>query len=133
MSTLLQDLRYALRMLAKNPGFTAVSVISIALGIGINTTLFSFVNAALFRPLPFAQPEQLVRVWDGNSSSYPDYLRYREGAGVFAGLAAYAQRPMSLVINGQSERIYGEFVSGNYFEVLKASPTLGRTFSAEED
>jgi predicted permease len=129
----LQDLRYAGRMLRKNPGFTAVSVLSIALGIGINTTLFSFVNAALFRPLPFAQPEQLVRVWDGNSSSYPDYLRYREGAAGFTGLAAYAQRPMSLAINGQSERIYGEFVSGNYFEVLKASPALGRTFSVAED
>src|SRR6185295_12130412 len=125
MSTLLQDLRYALRMLAKNPGFTAVSAISIALGIGINTTLFSFVNAALFRPLPFADPDQLVRVWDGMSVSYPDYLVYRNESGVFTGLAAYAQRPLSLVINGESERIYGEFVSGNYFEVLKANPALG--------
>lgn len=133
MHTLLQDLRYALRMLWKNPGFTAVSAVSIALGIGINTTLFSFVNAALFRPLPFASPEQLVRVWDGNSVSYPDYLRYRDGAGTFTGLAAYAQRPMSLVINGQSERIYGELVSGNYFDVLSASPALGRRFSVDED
>jgi predicted permease len=133
MNTLLQDLRYALRMLRKSPGFTAVSVISIALGIGINTTLFSFVNAALFRPLPFANPEQLVRVWDGNSSSYPDYLAYRNETKAFTGLAAYAQRPMSLLINGESERIYGEFVSGNYFEVLKANPSLGRSFTAEED
>ncbi|HXD34165.1 MAG TPA: ABC transporter permease [Pyrinomonadaceae bacterium] len=133
MATLLQDLRYAMRMLAKNPGFTAVSVVSIALGIGINTTLFSFVNAALFRPLPFPEPNQLARVWDGQSISYPDYVRYRDRVTEFAGLAAYAQRPLSLVINGQSERVYGEFVSGNYFEVLKANPVLGRSFSAEED
>ena len=133
MHIFIQDLRYALRMLRKNPGFTLVAVVSIALGIGVNSTLFSFVNAALFRPLPFPNPEQLVRVWDGNAVSYPDYVAYRDETRVFAGLAAYAQRPMSLVINGESERVSGEFVSGNYFDVLKTNPALGRVFSAEED
>jgi len=133
METLLTDLRYGLRSLIKQPGFTAVAVLSIALGIGVNTTIFSFVNAALFRPLPFAEPERLVRVWDGNSVSYPDYVAYRDDTRVFSGLAAYAQRPMSLVVNGESERIEGEFVSGNYFDVLKANPALGRGFLAEED
>ena len=113
METLLRDIRYGIRSLVKQPGFTAVAVLSIALGIGANTTIFSFVNAALFRPLPFAEPDRLVRVWDGNSVSYPDYIAYRDDSRVFSGLAAYAQRPMSLVVNGESERIYGEFVSGN--------------------
>src|SRR5882672_10126931 len=122
MDTLIKDLRYGIKSLLKHPGFTAVAVLSIALGIGVNTTIFSFINAALFRPLPFAEPEQLVRVWDGNASSYPDYVAYRDDTKVFSGLAAYAQRPMSLVINGQSERISGEFVSANYFEVLKTNP-----------
>jgi predicted permease len=133
MDTLIKDLRYAMRTLVKQPGFTAVAVLSIALGIGVNTTIFSFINAALFRPLPFAEPDRLVRVWDGNSVSYPDYVAYRDETRVFSGLAAYAQRPMSLVVNGQSERIYAEFVSGNYFDVLKANPALGRGFLAEED
>ena len=133
METLLQDLRYGLRSLAKRPSFAAVAVISLALGIGVNTTIFSFVNAALFRPLPFAEPDQLVRVWDGNAVSYPDYVAYRNETGALLGLAAYAQRPMSLVVNGQSERVVGEFVSGNYFDVLKANPILGRGFLPEED
>lgn len=133
MDTLIKDLRYAMRSLVKQPGFAAVAVLSIALGIGVNTTIFSFVNAALFRPLPFAEPGRLVRVWDGNSVSYPDYVAYRDDTRVFSGLAAYAQRSMSLVVNGESELINGEFVSGNYFDVLKANPALGRGFLAEED
>ncbi len=133
MDTLTKDLLYALRSLVRQPSFTAVAVLSIALGIGVNVTIFSFINAALLRPLPFAEPDRLVRVWDGNSVSYPDYTAYRDDTSVFSGLAAYAQRPMTLVVNGQSERIYGEFVSGNYFDVLKVNPTLGRTFLPEED
>jgi predicted permease len=133
MDALLKDLRYGIRSLVKQPAFTAVAVLSIALGIGVNTTIFSFINSALFRPLPFAEPDRLVRVWDGNAISYPDYVAYRDDTKVFSGLAAYTQRPMSLAVNGQSERIFGEFVSGNYFDVLKASPALGRGFLAEED
>ena len=133
MDTLIKDLRYGMRSLVKQPGFTAVAVLSIALGIGVNTTIFSFINATLFRPLPFADPDRLVRVWDGMAVSYPDYVAYRDETRVFSGLAAYAQRSMSLVVNGESERIYGEFVSGNYFDVLKANPALGRGFLAEED
>src|SRR5438094_1810649 len=117
MDTLIRDLRYGIRSLVKQPGFTAVAVLSIALGIGVNTTIFSFINAALFRPLPFAEPDRLVRVWDGMAVSYPDYVAYRNDSRVFSGLAAYAQRPMSLVLSGESERIYGEFVSGNYFDL----------------
>ena len=122
-----------MRSLVKQPGFTLVAVLSIALGIGVNITIFSFVNAALFRPLPFSEPDRLARVWDGNSVSYPDYIAYRDGTGAFSSLAAYAQRPMSLTVNGQSNRVWSEFVSGNYFDVLKANPSVGRTFLSEED
>jgi predicted permease len=133
METFFRDVRYGVRSLLKQPGFAAVAVLSIALGIGVNTTIFSFINAALFRPLPFAEPDRLVRVWDGQAASYPDYVAYRDETKVFSGLAAYAQRSMSLVVNGESELINGEFVSGNYFDVLKANPALGRGFLAEED
>jgi len=133
MDTLIKDLRYGMRGLVKQPGFTAVAVLSIALGIGVNITIFSFVNAALFRPLPFSEPDRLARVWDGNSVSYPDYIAYRDGTTAFSGLTAYAQRPMSLTVNGQSNRDWSEFVSGNYFDVLKANPALGRPFLGEED
>lgn len=133
METLIKDIRYGIRSLLKQPGFAAVAVLSIALGIGVNTTIFSFVNAALFRPLPFPEPDELVRVWDGNASSYPDYVAYRDESHAFSGLIAYAQRPLSLNVNGQSERIYGEIVSGNYFDVLKAKPAIGRGFLEEED
>lgn len=133
METLLQDLKYAFRNLTRRPGFAAVAVFSLALGMGVNTTIFSFVNAALFRPVPFPDPDRLVRVWDGMAVSYPDYVAYRNETKVFSGLTAYAQRPMSMVVNGESERIFGEFVAGNYFDVLKVNPILGRGFLPEED
>lgn len=90
MDSLIKDLRYGMRGLVKQPGFTAVAVLSIALGIGVNITIFSFVNAALFRPLPFSEPDRLARVWDSNAVSYPDYIAYRDGTTAFSGLAAYA-------------------------------------------
>ncbi len=133
METLLKDLRYGIRSLLKQPGFASVAVLSIALGIGVNTTIFSFVNATLFRPLPFPESDQLVRLWDGNSASYPDYVAYRDESKVFSSLVAYAQRPLSLNVNGESERIYGEIVTGNYFDVLKVKPAIGRGFLEEED
>jgi predicted permease len=133
MDTLFKDLRYGIKSLLKHPAFTAVAVLSIALGIGVNTTIFSFVNAGLFRPLPFPDSRQLVRLWDGNSTSYPDYVAYRDQSKVFSGLAAYAQRPMNVTVNGESKRINGELVSGNYFDVLRVRPALGRAFLEEED
>jgi len=133
MKGIFKDISFGIKSLLKQPGFLAVCVLSIALGIGVNTTIFSFINTALFRPLPFSDSQELVRVWDGNSSSYPDYTAYRDESKVFAGLAAYAQRPLNLSVNGESQRIWGEIVTGNYFDVLKVKPALGRAFLAEED
>ncbi|MGH9940810.1 MAG: ABC transporter permease, partial [Pyrinomonadaceae bacterium] len=135
MKTIWQDVRYGVRMLARSKGFTLVAVLSIALGIGVNTTIFSFVNAALLRPLAAPRPEQLVRLWEGQSSaaSYPDYVAYRDEAQAFANLAAYTQRAMSLTLGDETERIWGEIVTGNYFDVFATPPARGRGFLPEED
>ncbi|MFN2455431.1 MAG: ABC transporter permease [Pyrinomonadaceae bacterium] len=141
MENLSQDVRYGARMLRRNPGFTIIAALSLAIGIGANTTIFSVVNALLLRPLPVANPSRLVNVHsispDGSSFhsfSYPNYVDYREqSAKVFDGLLAYTGEPLSLSANGQSERIFGELVSGNFFDVLGVRPALGRFFVAEED
>jgi predicted permease len=133
MKTIWQDLHYGVRMLARSKGFTLVAVLSIALGIGVNTTIFTFVNTALFRPLPVPRAGELVRLWDGQASSYPDYTAYRDESGVFAGLAAYTQRSMSLTSGAETEQVWGEIVTGNYFDVLATPPAQGRGFLPEED
>ncbi len=140
MNTLWQDLRYGLRGLLKNPGFTAVALLSLAIGIGANTTIFSLINALLLRPLPVAAPERLVNVHatnaDGSSFhsfSYPDYLDYRDQSNVFDGLAAYTINTYSMTTGGQSERIFGLVASENFFSVMEVRASFGRLFTAEED
>ena len=139
MDNLLKDARYGLRALLKSRGFTAVAVLSLGLGIGVNTTLFSLVNAVLFRPLPVSHPEQLVTVYTGrkdflySTTSYPDYLDFRDQAGVFSGLAAHSMMSASLSREGQSQLLRGEVVSGNYFEVLGVKAFLGRTLTPADD
>jgi len=145
MGSLLQDLRYGVRMLAKNPGFTAIGVISLGLGIGANTTIFSFVNALLFRPPAVEAPSQLVEVWNLNKHgsglehylplSYPDYIYYRDHNQVFSGLLAFDGDPhmVSWSRSGQGEKAQGALVSGNFFDVLGVKATMGRTFMPEED
>jgi predicted permease len=128
----LQDLLHAVRLLRKNPGFTFVAVLTMALGIGANTTVFSVVNAILLRPLPgIAEPGRLVsvsRIQDGNffdNFGYPDYLDYRDRSRSFAGLAAYCTAPLSLTTDSTS-RVYGQLVTDNYFGVLRVKPAIGR-------
>ncbi len=140
MQTLLQDLRYSLRMLAKNPGFAAVAVLTLALGIGANSAIFSLINALLLRPLPVEKPQELVALYTSDysgplygASSYPDYVDFRDRNDVFSGLVAYSVTPFSLSTGGESERVFGEVVSGNYFSVLGVHPALGRSFLPEED
>ena len=127
--TLLQDLRYAVRGLAKSPGFTAAAVLILALGIGANTAIFSVVDAVVLHPLPgVARPDGLVDV-TGDVLSYPRYRALRDGtAATFSGLAAWRQRPLSLSSADAPARLQGAVVSANYFDVLGARPAHGRFF-----
>ncbi len=140
LSQIVQDLRYALRMLARNPGSSALAILALALGIGANSTIFSLVNALLLRPLPVEQPEQLVALHtsdfssgDFGTSSYPDYIDFRDRNQVLSGLVAYTVRPLSLNTDGTNDRAFGEVVSGNYFSVLGIRMAQGRGFLPEED
>ncbi|MCG3161863.1 MAG: hypothetical protein JMDDDDMK_03078 [Acidobacteria bacterium] len=141
MITLWQDLRYGARMLLKKPGFTLIAIITLALGIGANTAIFSLVNTVLLRPLPVAQPDQLVSLnsvsLDGKRNfptfSIPNYLDLRDRNDVLTGLAAYRLAPVSLSNQGVNTRLWGLVVSGNYFETLGLSPAAGRLFTMEDD
>jgi macrolide transport system ATP-binding/permease protein len=139
MTTFLRDVRYGARSLGKNPGFTIVAALTLALGIGANTAIFSFVNAVLLRPLPVAAPERLVYVFGGNRtspynvSSYPDYLDYRDRNHVFSDLIAYSSITLSLNDSEQADTVSGLIVTGNYFDALGVRAQVGRTFLPEED
>jgi len=134
----LQDLRFGVRMLLKNPGFTLVVVATLALGIGANTAIFGLVDALLLRPLPAVKaPAELVLLMRGDGGgptiSYPDFTVLRERNEVLSDLALYTQAPISFGNNVRSEVVLGGVVSANYFDVLGITPTLGRTFLPEED
>ncbi len=136
MTTLLQDLKYGLRMLAKNPSFTAVVVVSIAIGIAANVTAFSIVNGLFLGDLPVKEPERLVSFSNSRSDfSYPDYLDYRDQTRqVFEDISAtFPLAPASLGGSGEPERLWGQLVSGNFFSVMGANPVVGRGFTPEED
>ena len=136
-----QDVRYGLRMLAKNPAFTAIAVLALALGIGANSAIFSVVNAILLRPLPYKNPEQLVMVWENathlgfpkNTPSPANFLDWRQQTTVFQGMAAFAERSFNLTGAGEPERLDGRRVSANLFDVLGVRPIIGRTFVPQED
>ena len=142
METLLQDVRYGVRMLLKRPGFTLIAVVTIALGIGANTAIFSLVNATLLGRLPVSEPEDLVYVFTGNPgdpygvSSYPDYAEFRDQNQVFSGLVCAGGIAASLNSDdttAQADPVTGLIVSGNYFDVLGVKAKHGRTFSSDED
>src|SRR6266496_2474971 len=137
----MNDLKFALRQLLKNPGFTAVAVLTLALGIGANTAIFSVVNGVLLRPLPFAEAERLVWLggWAGNDKEQgvtpADFLDYRAQCQSFAHLAASVSEtvPVNLTGSGEPERLQGALVTANYLDVFGVKPALGRTFLAGED
>lgn len=136
-----QDLRYGLRMLMRNPGFTIVAVLALALGIGANSAIFSVVNAVLLRPLPYKNPDTLVMVWDDqthlgfpkDTPSPANFLDWREQNTVFEGMAAMTERSFNLTGAGEPERFDGRRVSANLFSLLGVEPQLGRAFTADED
>ena len=135
MNTLIQDLRYGLRMLAKNPGFTLVAVFSLALGIGANSTVFSIVDSLSWRPWPVKDPARLVTVltdWpkepDFRRVSYPDYLDIRNEVSAFSDVVAYGDRGGFISGKEQGRQVSVEVVAQNYFAALGAKALLGRTF-----
>lgn len=147
MQELWRDIRYGLRVLAKNPGFTFIAVVTLALGIGANTAIFSLLNQVLLRRLPVRNPQELVvlkspgpqhgHVWsDGDSSeifSYPVYKGLAKNTTVFDGVIAKYEFAASIATHGQTDRGSGELVSGNYFDVLGVRPALGRVLSPDDD
>jgi predicted permease len=140
METVWQDLRYGVRTLWKSPGFTLVSIVVLALGIGANTTIFSVVNALLLRPpAGVRSPARMVllgRTMDGqdfDTFTYPDYVDYRDQSTVFAGVSAFFDTPLHLSTGSDALRVPGTLVSGNYFEVLGADAARGRTLRPEDD
>jgi predicted permease len=137
LETLLQDLRFGLRMLRKNPGFSLVAILTLALGIGANTAIFSVVDKVMVRRLPVSEPERLVRVVGRGehdmSFSQPLYADYLNHSEALLGLVAYSETPLNLSDGTRAERAAGLIVSGNYFAVLGVTPALGRTFLPEED
>jgi predicted permease len=139
MDTLLYDLRYGAKMLWKSKGVTIIAIVSLAVGIGANSAIFSIVNSILLRPRPVSSPDQLVELYSGDrenpydTTSYPSYLDFRDRNDVFTGLAAYGIRYFKLGDANQVEQIWGEAVSGNYFDVLGVQVHKGRAFLPEED
>ncbi|MGC2888487.1 MAG: ABC transporter permease [Candidatus Acidiferrum sp.] len=147
MQNLWNDLRFGLRMLAKSPGFTAIAVITLALGIGANTAIFSLLNQVLMRQLPVKNPDELVILRapgpvtghvssdgdDAESFSYPMYKGLRDSNSVFSGIFSVYGFPASVARHGETDRASGELVTGNFFEVLGVQPAVGRVFSQDDD
>src|SRR5215813_780311 len=132
----MHDVRFALKMLKSHPGFTAVAVLTLALGIAVNSTAFSWIYAVLLHPLPGAHDVQhlaLIETTTPNgSNSYLDYCDYRDQLKQVAAVAIGRFTPLSVGDNGRTERAWAELVSANYFDVLEVKPVLGRTFLPEE-
>ena len=141
MQTLWQDVRYGARMMTKNPGFSLVAIVALALGIGANSAIFSVINAVLLRPLPFAEPERLVTV--GNTDlkqgtnefflTWPDFADYRAMNQSFQTLAGFDERDVTLTGTGEAARLHGAMVTSDLFPMLGVGPQIGRAFTAEEE
>jgi predicted permease len=139
METFLQDLRYGVRMLAKSPGFTAIAILTLALGIGANTALFSVVNGVLLNPLAYPQSGQLVAVFgktpgfDHAPINYPNFLDWQRDTQSFSSLAIYRNQDYNFVGTGEAERLSGYMISADFFSTLAVRPILGRSFRSDDD
>src|SRR5215204_5162822 len=140
METILQDVRHGFRMLLKNPLFTVVAILALGLGIGVNTAIFSVINVMLMRPLPFAEPDQLMAIWTTNaarntvrgSSAPPDYRAWAENKS-FEQVGAYYLNDFNITAIDQAERVRGAVVTSNLFPLLRVTPMQGRLFTPEEE
>src|ERR1044072_8187125 len=139
MRTLLNDLRFTFRSLLRNSGFTVVVLLTLALSIGAATAVFSVVNAVVFRPLSFHNPDQLVIIWETEPQlekapvTPADFLDWRERNQVFQHVAAYKSQSLNLTGQDEPERVRGVAVSADFFSVLGINPQQGRAFSLEDD
>ena len=141
LERLLSDLRYGFRQLRLNPGFAAMAVLTLALGIGANTALFSVVRSVILKPLPYRQPERLARVWMDNRrlhmredwASYLNYVDYRRMGASFESLAAFTERVLNLTGDGEPERVQGVAAEASMFDVLGVAPISGRLFTRDEE
>jgi predicted permease len=139
LESLLQDLRYGARTLRKSPGFSLVAILTLALGIGANTAIFSVVNGVLLNPLPFEKPQQLVSIFQeipnfkNGSISYPNFVDWRKMNRTFENIAAYRSDNANLTGAGEPEHLHGEMISAGFFEILGVKPLMGRTFTPDED
>src|SRR5262249_14402303 len=137
---MLQDLRFGVRMLAKSPGFTVIAALSLALGIGANTAIFSLIDAVLLKLLPVERPEQLyfiqnvgTRRKESGAPAYPCFERFRDQNQSFTGMAAFTGFGQRVRIDGRLEEVSGQSVSGNYFSLLGINAVLGRVFGPADD
>ena len=143
MPNLLQDLRFAIRQLRKSPGFALTTILTLALGIGATTAMFSLINSVLLRPLPFPEPDRLmmiapleqsaVRPGIPSSISYPDFFDWRSRQRSFDAIASYHRESHTLTGSGQPQELESQTVSSEFFRVLGASPSLGRGFVADDE
>jgi hypothetical protein len=139
MEALIQDLKYAARVLLKSPGFVAIAVLTLGLGIGANTALFSVVNGVLLRPLPYLRPSELVVLseksanFESSSISYPNFLDWQRSNSSFTSIAAYRSDDFSITGSGEAERVRVGMVSAGFFEILGVNPSRGRLFTADDD
>src|SRR5450755_1575481 len=143
MGPLLQDVRFALRTIRRAPLFAAVAILSLALGIGANTAIFSLMDQIMLRMLPVKDPDQLVMLYQRGAHngsnmgdrmhSYPMYQDFQQKAEPFSEVLCRRLVPTSIAVDGQTERVQTEMVSGNYFSMLGVKPAAGRVFSSEED
>src|SRR5215472_17611008 len=139
MTALVQDLRYAIRKLIQSPGFTAIAVLTLGLGIGANTALFSVVNGVLLNPLPYPHSSQLVAVYervaglDSAPIEYLNFLDWQRDSKSFASMAVYRNEDYNFIGNGEGERLSGYMVSAGFFNTLGVAPVLGRTFGVDDD
>src|SRR5271163_1106818 len=143
MRSIGKDIQFALRAFRKSPVFTAVALLSLALGIGANTAIFTLLDQVLLRLMPVKNPQELVMLhmegfhygsnWGDNALSYPMYRDFKANNAVFSGMFCRWSSDFSLASNGQTERVRGELVSGEYFPVLGVGAALGRTFTPDDD
>jgi predicted permease len=139
METFFHDIRFGLRSLARNPGFAAVAILTLALGIGANTALFSVVSGVLLNPLPYPQAEQIVVIgenkanFSNGSVSYPNFRDWQKENTTFSAMSVYRQRTFTFSGVGDAEQVRGEFISSDFFSLLGVKPVMGRMFAAGED